>query len=367
MNQLSKHQKDISSITAKLIKVLFVLLAILSIASFIKVHSLFSSSPKSKETPSSSVSLQVDQVTELKVTDPVIIQGEDEKLLEESTDQDESDSGSTDSVDFLDVDSSLGYAAVKWLVSDLKKLAPINFDATDDEGWTIMHFICINDPKTEEEKQQAAETLEFLLQSGGDIDALNHEFNYSPLMYAVVFGNFEMCRILLDHSAKADNPLKSGFNWNPLLISIKQKHPEIMKLLIKRGANILAYSKGGTSALQYAVALGCLDDLDYLIETLKAQGITNPENIQVPVLEDRVDDGEEHPPGSSLLHVAIIHNQFEAAEHLIRHHHIDLTLRDCNGELALEKARNFVETFKNDPIEYAESIETAKKILKLFP
>lgn len=84
MNQLSKHQKDISSITAKLIKVLFVLLAILSIASFIKVHSLFSSSPKSKETPSSSVPQQVDQ---FKKTVP----DKEEKLLEELSAESESE------------------------------------------------------------------------------------------------------------------------------------------------------------------------------------------------------------------------------------------------------------------------------------
>jgi len=73
---------------------------------------------------------------------------------------------------------------------------------------------------------------ELLIQYGADIDAVEEEYQSTPLGLASKWGQTEMVKFLLDHGA---DPNKAGASWaTPLEWARKKGHTEIENILMKK-------------------------------------------------------------------------------------------------------------------------------------
>lgn len=78
------------------------------------------------------------------------------------------------------------------------------------------------------------EKAELLLKYGAGINAVDEEYQTTPLGMAARWGQTEMVEFLLNHGA---DPNKSGAAWaTPLAWAVKKKHPQIIDRLKKAGA-----------------------------------------------------------------------------------------------------------------------------------
>jgi ankyrin repeat protein len=75
---------------------------------------------------------------------------------------------------------------------------------------------------------------ELLIRHGAEMDAIDEEFQSTPLGMAARWGHIEMVKFLLSHGA---NPNKSGMPWStPLAWAKKKEHNEVERILIDAGA-----------------------------------------------------------------------------------------------------------------------------------
>ena len=88
-------------------------------------------------------------------------------------------------------------------------------------------------------------TLHRLLDSGADPNQTDPEFHDPALNWASHYGSAEAVRLLLDHGADVDRPSRGGHR--ALHSAAFFAHPEVMGLLIERGADVLVRDlEGGT-------------------------------------------------------------------------------------------------------------------------
>jgi TonB family protein len=108
------------------------------------------------------------------------------------------------------------------------------------------------------------ESVRLLINKGARLDYLT-KLNYTPLMKAASEGCVEIVRLLLD--AKVDvNRAEPRHKYNPLLKAVMFNRPEIVELLIARGAKIEVTDKFGNTALMLASRSGYIDIVEFLIE-----------------------------------------------------------------------------------------------------
>ncbi|TRM55662.1 ankyrin repeat-containing domain protein, partial [Schizophyllum amplum] len=75
---------------------------------------------------------------------------------------------------------------------------------------------------------------------------------YEPLHFAAKGGHIAVCRLLLDHGAAVD--ARNYLGHTPLLLAAGGTDtPDILSLLISRGADVYARNNSDDSALQLAV------------------------------------------------------------------------------------------------------------------
>ncbi|SFE41146.1 ankyrin repeat domain-containing protein [Thermophagus xiamenensis] len=104
---------------------------------------------------------------------------------------------------------------VKLLV---KNGATIN--RSDNKGLTTLHFAASG---------PFPETVKYLLDNGAAINATDKIENFTPLMYAASEGNMEVVKVLIKYGA---NPsLKDVDGDNAATFAIQNNHPEIGKYL----------------------------------------------------------------------------------------------------------------------------------------
>ena len=120
-----------------------------------------------------------------------------------------------------------------------------------------------------------AEILKLLLDAGANADSPNPE-GQTALMAVARTGNVEAAQLLLDHGATVDAKEKWG-GQTALMWASARRHPEMMKFLIAKGADVNARSidrdyqrhvtaegrpknldTGGLTPLLYAARENCL-------------------------------------------------------------------------------------------------------------
>lgn len=136
-----------------------------------------------------------------------------------------------------------------------------------------------------------------LLKKGADIDIIDRQTGWTPLMYAASNGSTQLCHILLSYGANvakvsSDNKtplmiaasaghydlakilLESGADVNdqntrsspPLLLAAAAGHEQIVRLLLEHGADVNALDDGSNSALALAVDAGHVSAVRVLLE-----------------------------------------------------------------------------------------------------
>jgi ankyrin repeat protein len=126
------------------------------------------------------------------------------------------------------------------------------------------------DPNTRDPKGQPGLTVALqsgspkvasllIAQTGIDVNALNAA-GESPLMMAALKGDLADTHLLLTHGAKVNLP-----GWSPLHYAATGPAPQIVALLLDRGADINAGSPNGTTPLMMAAQYGSEDSVDLLL------------------------------------------------------------------------------------------------------
>jgi uncharacterized protein len=160
-----------------------------------------------------------------------------------------------------------------------------------------------------------ADMLKLLLEVGANVDSPNPE-GQTALMAVARTGNVDAARLLLDHGATVDAREKWG-GQTALMWASARRHPEMMQLLISKGADVNAASidrdyqrhvtaegrpksldSGGLTPLLYAARENCLACVDVLLK--------NKADIDLP-----------DPDGVSPLLLAIMNANWDLAKQLI--------------------------------------------------
>ena len=159
------------------------------------------------------------------------------------------------------------------------------------------------------------EVIGKLLKAGADPNAENAD-GQTPLMVIARTRNVAAATELLRRGAKVDQ-VERWHGQTALMWAAAESQPDMVKLLIKHGANVNARSKlndwermvtaepraqmrlvGGLTPLLYAARQGCMDCVKYLIE-------------------GRADVNLEDPEGVTPLIVAVTNFHFDIAKYLI--------------------------------------------------
>jgi ankyrin repeat protein len=95
--------------------------------------------------------------------------------------------------------------------------------------------------------------LKMFLDAGVGANEMNARA-YTPLHYAVFYGNFEAVSLLLDRGAKID--AVNNIGQTPLMIAAFYGNAKTVALLIKRGADIYIRDSAGNTARELAAKKG---------------------------------------------------------------------------------------------------------------
>jgi uncharacterized protein len=182
-----------------------------------------------------------------------------------------------------------------------------------------------------------AEMLKVLLEAGADADSPDPD-GMTALLAVARTGNVEAAQILIREGATVDAREKWG-GQTPLMWAAARRHPEMIRFLISKGADVNAAStdrnyqrhiqaegrpksldSGGLSPLHYAARENCLACVNVL-------------------LEGKADINLPDPDGVTPLHVAIMNANWDLAKRLIDAG-ADVNQWDIYGEAPLFTAIN---------------------------
>jgi ankyrin repeat protein len=102
------------------------------------------------------------------------------------------------------------------------------------------------------------------LNTGADIDGLDEEQQYTPLMHAIYAGHTEAARLLIERGA--DITRLSGGNSSALAFAAVKGDVAIIRLLVERGADVNASVPPRLTPLAFAAAYGQLEAMQALLD-----------------------------------------------------------------------------------------------------
>nr|BAE01031.1 unnamed protein product [Macaca fascicularis] len=195
---------------------------------------------------------------------------------------------------YADTCSTVGLAAREGNVKVLRKLLKKgrSVDVADNRGWMPIHEaayhnsveclqMLINADSSENyikmktfegfcalhlaASQGHWKIVQILLEAGADPNATTLE-ETTPLFLAVENGQIDVLKLLLQHGANV-NGSHSMCGWNSLHQASFQENAEIIKLLLKKGANKECQDDFGITPLFVAAQYGKLESLSILISS----------------------------------------------------------------------------------------------------
>ncbi|XP_033031608.1 ankyrin repeat and SOCS box protein 3 isoform X2 [Trachypithecus francoisi] len=195
---------------------------------------------------------------------------------------------------YVDTCSTVGLAAREGNVKALRKLLKKgrSVDVADNRGWMPIHEaayhnsveclqMLINADSSENyikmktfegfcalhlaASQGHWKIVQILLEAGADPNATTLE-ETTPLFLAVENGQIDVLKLLLQHGANV-NGSHSMCGWNSLHQASFQENAEIIKLLLKKGANKECQDDFGITPLFVAAQYGKLESLRILISS----------------------------------------------------------------------------------------------------
>ncbi len=108
------------------------------------------------------------------------------------------------------------------------------------------------------------DTAKLLVEAGAEVNRAG----WTPLHYAVVSGNVDLVRYLLEQSAYID--AQSPNATTPLMMAARQKLPSLAELLIEEGADPTPRNQSGLSAADYFERNGDTEHAKWLRERARA-------------------------------------------------------------------------------------------------
>lgn len=124
-------------------------------------------------------------------------------------------------------------------------LAGVDLNSENDDGDT---------PLREAARVGNVEILQLLLEHGADPNYETDAYFYTALMYASREGNTEAAKALVDAGAHVN--AEDDFEESVLLRAVEGNHPEMVKLLLKHGADPLQRCGYVENALVLSKQLG---------------------------------------------------------------------------------------------------------------
>eukprot|EP00794_Sanderia_malayensis_P004801 gene4801-5428_t len=138
----------------------------------------------------------------------------------------------------------------------------------NEAGETCLHYVARLQPSAEI-AGVSLDLAKLLLDNGADTSIINHTDKESALHYCSRSGNLELTMLLLrTTTAEAANKAVNYQNktgWSPLLISAKEGHLDIMKVLIDYHARLDIFDEAGKTALHVSSENGHLNVVELLM------------------------------------------------------------------------------------------------------
>jgi ankyrin repeat protein len=157
-----------------------------------------------------------------------------------------------------------------------------NIEATNDDGWTPLHWACRNG---------CVEVVEMLLDKRANIEARDNG-GWTPLHEACYKGHVEVVKLLLDKGTNIE-ATDDDLGWTPLHAACFWGRVEVVEMLLARGANAEATDNNGKTPLDLAKATR---RSKRVVEVLTAHlNAKNSQKLQRP----NDDDGNNFSKGSS--------------------------------------------------------------------
>jgi ankyrin repeat protein len=110
--------------------------------------------------------------------------------------------------------------------------------------------------------------IQFLLERGADVEAVDEEYGFTALMLACEAGHCEAARVLVERGGANVNAACTSDGYTALMWASEQGHLEIVRFLVERmGANVnAARTTDGLTALMLASQNGHLEIVRLLVE-----------------------------------------------------------------------------------------------------
>lgn len=149
-----------------------------------------------------------------------------------------------------------------------------------------------------------------------------------PLIEAAKTGDLAKVQELLDKGQKIDK--RNEDKQTALMVAVEGGHPEVVSLLLERGADVTLVDRRKANLFHYAARSGQLA----LMDTLKARGLpfdhasgrltpflqaalSRQKDVLVKLVGWGVDPHQKTPQGDTALHLVAAHNDVPSIEYLI--------------------------------------------------
>ena len=208
-----------------------------------------------------------------------------------------------------------GTTALAWAANrddsetaDLLIRAGAKVNVTNDYGVTPLSLACTN---------RNAAMVERLLKAGANPNAALWT-GETPVMVCAHTGNVETVKLLLSHGADP-NAKETQQGQSALMRAVAERHPDVVRALIDRGADVRARSKGGFTALLFASQQGDVAAAQILLAAGANVNETTPKNgtalvvaaasgreqFAIFLLENGADPNAADAYGVTALHYAV--------------------------------------------------------------
>lgn len=181
-------------------------------------------------------------------------------------------------------------------------------NAANEYGVTPLSLACTN---------RSAGMVEKLLKAGADPNAAQWT-GETPVMVCAHTGNVETVKLLLTHGADP-NAKETQQGQTALMRAVAEKHPEVVRALLDRVADVRARSKGGFTALLFAGQQGDVASAKMLLAAgadvnektpqngtgLVVAAASGREQFAIFLLENGADPNAADAYGVTALHYAI--------------------------------------------------------------
>ena len=204
------------------------------------------------------------------------------------------------------------------------------------------------------------EITKILLEKGSTVHAKAWESGWTPLHEAAANGSIEIAELLINYGTDinekscANQELFYNNPETPLMIAARAGHQEMVRYLIKKGAQVTEPDNSGRSAINCAGQGGHIKIIEYLLSCgakindinlldVMAHG-DNAQDIINLCISHGADINKEYETGyraytKTLLIQALEENNIELVSYLIKNG-AKVNMEDCDGRTALHYAVN---------------------------